>query len=446
MKQISIRRFLISCAVAVECLFSAALPAFPASVKSSGMGGADEAYPLDSLAIFDNPASAAEIDCRFDISGIWQGWHKQLTISNRPIITPPPVLQEGTLHANNENHFFGGIGANIWFNECVAMGLAWTHYNDIRTRYGQRLDDFALVDIETGLPSGPNASFEYNVEAISAALAYRWNECHTLGVAVNVYLGEFQVGGVGEIGRLTVPSLSINSGNVSDNGEAHHSGVGVTIGWTGHFWPCLTTAISYSPKVHMTSVNRYSGFIAGHHIDIPETVRFGLAWSGWPCLVIAADGEYRRYGKVRAWSNRFADDSTTGFGPLFGSSDGPGFGWKDQWMARVGVEWNPWDSWQFRLGYRFESLPYSKKGAASALNVLTLQTVENYISAGATWNFNCESELSVFGEYGFSNTARSRYPDITLDTGETALRIFFPADLAFKSHTYRAGIAYGWAF
>lgn len=414
------------------------------SLKAAGMGGVDTAYAQDSLTTVDNPANAAEICNHADLGFSWWGQSKELEISNRPQL--PFTLQSGTFKAGNDNKFFVHAGVNYKINPCLAMGLAWNPEENIQTHYGTRLDDFSVF-VDPAFV-GSNTAFSYTVGALTGSVAYQFNRCHAFGISVSGYFSRLKVNGVAGLGSSSTaggPSLSAFPDHVSDQGEASASGVGVTIGWIGQILPCVKAGVAYSPRVHMGSVRKYEGLLATHRLDIPEKFRVGLAWTASPCITVGIDAEYRNFGKARSWSNRFPGDSLNGIGAQFGTSDGPGFGWRDQWIVKLGGDWQFMPCWTARLGYRHESTPI-RGGTSGALNVLTMQTVQDYITAGASWNFRDCADITVFGEYGFSHTVHGRLPDISFNPDDPDERVFQPGDLAYKARNYRAGLSIGMSF
>lgn len=421
---------------------STAAYAMPASLKATGMGGAAVAYAQDSLTTVDNPANAADISRRFDLGFSWWGRDQSLTIDHRPT----PLLQQGDLDPNNTNQWFGHCGINFWLDPCIAMGLAFHNERDIHTQYGVRLEDFAAVDA-AGAFTGPNARFEYTVNTITATIAHRFWEVHAIGLSVNVDIARMDVAGLGRIATPPppIPPLSDSPGSVTDRNHDEATGVGITIGWTGYLaaekLPGLAFGLAFSPKTTMGQLRKYRGLLADHRLATPAKYRFGVAWELTPCVALACDFEFLHYSKTHSWSNRFPKDSTTGIGALFGTRDGPGFDWRDQCIVKAGADWQFCPNWTVRAGYRFES-SLIRGGPSSALNVLTFQTIQNFVTAGITWNIDSCFDFTAFGEYGFPGSRHSQIPSIT-DSGAV---VFAPADLYLKAKTVRAGLSYGLRF
>ncbi len=400
------------------------------SVKALGMAGACVAHSQDSLTAFFNPATAAETETRYDLEFLTRWDNKKLVVGPRL----DPTRVSGHFHNEHKWDFYGSGGVNYRFGECDdwAAGIQWNNYDHIQTQFNTPIVDFSGA-------TGQDPSFNYRVEALTFTGAYRFNEKHTFGIGVNVYFSWLSTHGLTEFAD---PVLSSAPGFVTNQGRDEATGVGVTLGWQGRFCDDRATfGVSYSPRVTMGDFSKYRGFVAGHSIDIPETFRFGVSYRMNCCNLIALDYEHRGYSRVKAWHNRFPSDGAT-FGPTFGDNSGPGFAWKDQNIVRLGLE-IPLDPCRtVRFGYRFEQQPWAhSSGTQTALNALTMNCVENYLTTGFTYNLGPCSELSLFAEWGINGTAKGQWPEI--GTGGT---IFESAVTHYQEQKFATGISFGQRF
>lgn len=407
-----------------------------ASIRAMGMGSTTMGYAQDSLTNVVNPALAVDICNRIDVGLAVKEPHKQLAISNREGDLEDLFPQVGVFSARHQARLLPEVGINYWWTGCAAIGLAWTNDREISTWYRTQLTDFSGVSL-TGEPLGSHARFNYRTDVLTATFAFRFNPMHSLGLGINAYGSRLRLNGLND------PLLpSSDPQRKTDRGWDDAYGVGVTIGWTGYFCDCLTLGASVTPKVRMSTFSRYKGFLPQHRIDIPTKARAGLVYQVVPCLILALDGEYCNYSKVRAWNNYFFKNSTTGFNTRFGDSDGPGFGFRDEWTVKAGAEWRCFSSLLFRVGYRNQRSPLRKAKTRTALNVFTLETVENFLSVGGTWEIDACAELSVFGEWGLKKAMRSRYPEVS----EEGAPLFLASELTFREKNYRTGISLAWNF
>ena len=89
-----------------------------------------------------------------------------------------------------------------------------------------------------------------------------------------------------------------------------------------------------------------------------------------------------------------------------GSNDGSGFGFRDQWYYRVGIDYDILDCVTIRAGYRHTNTPIRR--SQTAVNALTVDTVEDFITLGATWCINACNEVSFLYAHGFNNKVRGK--------------------------------------
>lgn len=395
------------------------------------MGGVAMAVAHDSLSVFKNPSQCAQLADRLDLGVGWSQAHKQLEIRNREPFFDA-ITQEGRLSAACDNQYYPELGVNLWVTCDLALGIVWNEYQHIATHYNTQLTDFSAVSVE-GVPLGTNALLDYDVEVLTGNAAYHLHPHHAIGVGVNVYSNKFKINGLERMLQY-----SSDPDHLTNQGTDRDWAVGWTLGWMGHFSRGVSIAFSYSPRVKV-KFGRYKGFLAQHQMDLPAVTRAGIAYRPVDSVHVALDAEYRNYGK--SFHHPFIGDSTSGIGPLFGQTDGPGFGWSSQWLVSVGVEWAVTPCLDLRMGYRHESPVLRGSGTRTALNVFTLATVENYLTVGATW-YASETELTIFGEAGLPHRVNSRYPSNF--SGVTVN--FLGGDLTFKSQSYRAGMSYGIRF
>ncbi len=405
------------------------------SIKAAGMGGTVMAHGQDSLSAAINPALATEVGQRWDIGVSFRQWNKSLTIDPpRPV----PELQTGTFRPSRRLDPFPALGINLALDDCLIFSISGYVYKEIDTRYNTQLTDFSGVSI-SGAPLGNNARITWCVDTVTTALAYQINDYHSLGIGLNWNFGHFLASG---FNRMPGGVFTIAPGSVTNNGYDDAFGVGATIGWVGHFCDGVTAGLSYTPQTNMSRFHKYKGLLAEGRIDLPETMRGGIAYDSGNCWTVALDGEWRRYGRVNSLANPFPGDTDDPFAfiGLFGNANGPGFGWKDEWVLKTGVEYAFTPCLIGRLGYRHEWNPLRNQTTNTAMDVFIVETVTDYITGGFTYLYE-DFEASFFAECGSKRTRHSYYPEINpLDFD------FDSANLIYKSRNYAFGLSLGKPF
>ncbi len=430
------KSYLIATLAALAISFNGSVDASTiASAKAMGMGGAAVAFGQDTITTFYNPATACFVGCRADSGASTKYNHRDLFLSDRP----SAALQHGRFHCIPFWDAYGEGGLNtLWdWNGTWAAAVQWNNYDQVHTHYMTALEDWSGDALSTDL----TLKFNFRVEVLTTTVAYSPYNWLTLGVAANVYFTWLNITGLEQL-----KTLSVDPSDVTNQATATSNGVGVTLGMLTKFYSDrIAIGCTYSPKVHMTKLEKYQGLLPDSSIDIPETYRFGIAATLVDAcnqqVVLAADGEYRRYSQIPTWANNFPGNSPGPFEPSFGAPGGPGFGWHDQWIGKVGVNYRFDCCWAIRCGYRHEQSPIPRDGGTNtAMNTLTLNTIEDYISMGATVYLDCMSEITGFIEYGFNNSIKSLYPTIDGGIGWEG------ANARFQAYTISLGFGYGLKF
>ena len=162
----------------------------------------------------------------------------------------------------------------------------------------------------------------------------------------------------------------------------------------------------------------------------------GLTSDG-SALTLTADVQRIEYSGVKSVGNAIGQLFA---GNAFGSGDGPGFGWKDVTVVKLGVSYDIAD-WTLRAGYSHASQPVPK--GQTLLNILAPGVVQDHVSLGATWRQGKAGELSVAYTHAFRTTLR----------GSGSIPPGAPQDGGFgggEADVHLAedilGVAWGWKF
>jgi long-chain fatty acid transport protein len=182
----------------------------------------------------------------------------------------------------------------------------------------------------------------------------------------------------------------------------------------------------------MGNFDKYKGLFAEDGgFDIPANYGIGVAWQASSALTLALDAQRIEYSDIKSVGTPI---STLFSGNLFGSSNGPGFGWKDVTVAKLGVSYE-WRDWTWRAGYSHASQPISAD--QTFLNILAPGVIQDHLSLGATWNLGKDGELSLAYTHGFKKTVKGS-GSIPAAYGGGEADIHLSEDIL--------GIAYGWKF
>jgi len=387
----NIKRLLLVAAAAF-CMQSTQGEALLAGVKTTGMAATSVGHPVDAMAGAYNPAGIMAVCNRFDVGMSFVHFKQSSTLRDNL----NPALNVSRNGAKTSWAYVPEFGATKCFcyDICgtpIEVGLSLVSYNRsyLKTVYynAQPL----LGTTPTGL--------EYVNQTISPMIAFRFCNMFSLGISLNYQIQRLKVNGLENFANAV---FSVAPDQATNKGYDYSNGVGVTVGGMVE-WKCFKVGASYTPKTHMRKFHKYRGFIADTGaFDLPQRAQAGVSYRPFRCLTLAYDYEYVNWRQIRMLRNNI--DLPTEGGALLGNPDGTGFGWHNQHFHRFGIEYclNPCVT--LRTGYRHANTPI--QNSQTAANLLTLETVEDVFTYGATWHINACNEISLLYVFSLEKEVR----------------------------------------
>ncbi|MBU3736472.1 MAG: long-chain fatty acid transporter, partial [Methylobacterium sp.] len=291
-------------------------------VKSLGMGGVGIALPQDAIAAATNPAGMGLIGNRIDAGVTWFKPDRETVISGS---NAPPL--NGTYDGNDTEHFFiPEFGFNHQYSDTVTLGVSVYGNGGMNTDYKDGIPYFN---------GGTNRSAGVDLAQLFIAPTVTWKITpdHVVGLSLNLAYQRFEAMGLQSFDN---PFFTSSPGNVTNNGHDSSYGAGLHVGWIGRLSDAVSVGATYQTKTYMTEFDDYKGLFAEQgDFDIPATYGLGIAVKATPKWTIAADVQRILYSGVdsvgrKSLSNLFA-------GNLLGTNQGPGFGWEDVTVTKIGV-------------------------------------------------------------------------------------------------------------
>ena len=377
------------------CLAPSSAEAILASVKSTGMAATAISYPLDSLCIAYNPAGIVWVDDRIDQELGWLHNTARLKVSGNL----QPTLNDSYTAMRTKDFYFAGGGAVKGYSfECfeVAVGLAVYNRNFQKVTYNRVLPIFGTS----------HPGLEFVNETVAPAIAIRLFDVHSFGIAFNWQIERLKVNGLQNFDNAQASS---HPGRVTNRGYSYAHGFAPTFGYRLNLCDRFAFGFTYQPRTHMSKFKKYEGFAIDGRIDVPEKWGFGVSFDPWCCTTVAFDAELVKWSGVRSLHRdlvlpEFVPPATIIH--KLGDKDGAGFGFKDQWYYRAGIEFRWTEDLTFRAGYRYAKAP--PRRSQTAVNILTQDCVESFLTLGATWNVTCASEFSILYAYGFEHKVKGK--------------------------------------
>lgn len=349
--------------------------------KSEGEGGVGIALAQDSLAAASNPAGTALVGNRIDLGLDWFIPRRSAEIVGNAFGADQTYSGDG-----KKNFFIPSIGYTQQLSDTLAAGVAIYGNGGLDTRY----------EVNPYGRFGATGTAGVDLEQLFVTPSIAWTPLtgQTFGLGLNIAYQRFSAEGIGAFA-----GFSANPANVSDQGADTTIGVGVRLGWTGTLAPGLSAGVTWASKVN-GKFSKYSGLFAnGGSFDVPENYGLGVAWRPTANWTLGADLQRILYGGVAAVGDSFA---LLLQGTPLGAAGGPGFGWRDVTVAKLGGSYALNPSIVLRAGYSHATQPVPS--SQTFLNILAPGVVEDHWTLGATWSPSASGELSGFLAYAPEKT------------------------------------------
>jgi long-chain fatty acid transport protein len=376
---------LFSLGMAASPLANATNGYFPIGYGSQneGMGGASIALPLDSIAAANNPAGMVMVGDRVDVGLIFFKPDRSAEISGNG------AGMNGTYDGNGKSMFYiPSFGYNKMINSDTSLGVSVFGNGGMNTEYDT--NPFASI--------GGQGPLGINLEQLFVAPTWsqKINANNSVGVALNLAYQMFSATGLQPFAGMSQTPTA-----VTNNGTDTSTGYGLRIGWTGQVTPMVTLGATYQTKTKMSKFSKYSGLFADQgSFDIPSNFGVGAAVKATPQTTIALDAERINYSGVGSVGNAFTSLPPAGL--QLGATGGPGFGWQDMTVIKLGVSYDVDSTLTLRAGYNHnnQQIPSNQ----TLLNILAPGIVQNHLSLGSTWKLANKQEVSLAYIHAFKQT------------------------------------------
>ncbi len=391
------------------------------------MGGAAVGNPQNTTTMMTNPAAASFIPDGYDVD--FDIFKPNRTVKNNTPFTPdatnhpfipgaqPPFTTLNPQGSIAVGDTYTGDKASAFFIPEFAfkkdvgkysVGLAAYGNGGMNTSF-EKSPAFAADALNAGIPVGPGGAahgdgipdsvFNFNSTPmgplgttgvdlqqlfISPTVSTKLNDKHSVGLSVNIVAQQFQAKGLSAL-----KGNSVDGSKLTDTGKSVATGIGATLGWMGQLSDTVTAGASYRAKTKMGKFKKYAGlFPNGGEMDVPAAITLGGSAKVTPDTTIAVDVQRIFYSKVDATGNPFAPSG-------FGGKNGPGFGWDDQDVIKLGIktQWTP--KLAILAGYNHGDSPVGPED--TFFNALTPAVVEDHLSIG--FEYKLSKSSSINGTY-----------------------------------------------
>ncbi len=356
-------------------------------MKAKGMAGVATTNTEDAFGGANNPATMAFAGNRFDLGAELFSPIREASRSGGAL--------NGTSESDSNLFLIPEIGYNHMINPNLALGV--TVYGN----GGMNSDYPALGGVfgNTNLLGGQGSLGVDLMQLIVApTIAFKVAPNHAIGIAPLLGYQRFAATGL-----QAFSGFSSSPGNLTDRGHDDAFGYGVRIGYVGKITPTVTIGAAYASKMNFDEFDKYKGLFAEQgDFDIPENYNLGISWQATPAVRLALDYQRINYSDVDSVGNPVSNLLVLGQ-PL-GSTRGPGFGWDNVDVWKLGVEFKVSPKFTLRAGYSHTDNPINGSDLGEAMfNILAPAVIENHATVGFTYNVAPNQELSMFYMHGFKN-------------------------------------------
>lgn len=394
-------------------------------MQSLGMGGASVAVTGNTFAGANNPALAAFAGNRYELGANLFMPKRGATRTGGSGMT---AGMNGGVESGSSAFIVPEFGYSRQIGSGMAVGLSVYGNGGMNTDYGATDFDCTGAGPQNNMLCG-NTKLGVNLMQLIVAptFAYKLSETSAIGVSPLLVYQQFKASGLQAFaGNPQWTGQNTYATNTTDNGNDSSKGLGVRLGYTSALNDAVRFGASYSPKINMGRFKKYSQLFAeGGDFDIPENYAMGVTIQASPAVLLALDYQRINYSDVKAVGNQMMQG-----GPL-GADNGPGFGWSDLNVFKLGVEWKQSQNLTLRAGYNHTNNPVS--GANVTFNIIAPGVITDHYTLGATYKLDDKSDLTFAYMYAPKNTVTGT--SVLSGTPET-----------IRMSQQSLGIQYGWKF
>jgi long-chain fatty acid transport protein len=402
-------------------------------MKSKGMGGAAVAVTDNAFAGINNPAASVWAGNRAEI-GVDIFMPKRSAARSAPGFGG---MLEGDVKSDGSAFAVPEFSYNKKIDDRMSWGLTVYGNGGMNTEYpGANVTCQAPNDGNLLCGQG-KLGVDLMQLIVAPTFAYKLDAQHSVGVSPLLVMQQFKASGL-QAFTSTEPGqqISMSPGNVTNKGTDRSTGVGMRLGYLGQLSDTLKFGATYSPKIKMSKFDKYAGLFAVEgSFDIPENYALGINVQVTPAVSVAADYSRINYSGVPSIGNPM---SNLMLGNPMGSANGPGFGWSDVNVLKLGVQWQATSTMVLRAGYNQSTNPV--KAENITFNILAPGVITQHVTVGGTYALSKDSELTWAYMYAPKNTV----------TGPSMYNGMVPGASGIteivRMSQQSLGVQYGWKF
>ncbi len=365
--------------------------------KNKGMAGAGVAMAQDTIAAATNPAAMVYLGERLDVGAAIFNPNREY--SNCPV--GPGGCAVGAAESDSDYFLIPHFGYNWMLGSDKSVGLTVYGNGGMNTNYDE--------NVFGGGDAGVNLAQVF----IAPSYAQKFGN-FSLGADLILAYQKFKATGLSQFAPFSADPTSL-----TNNGSDTSIGFGLRIGGMVELGSGWTLGAAYQPEIDMDEFDDYAGLFADQgDFDIPSTYTLGAAWQVNPKWTLALDWQAINYEDVPSVSNPI---NSLFLGNQLGSDDGPGFGWEDINVVKLGAAYQQNEQWTWRFGWNQGDQPIPDD--QTFFNILAPGVMEDHLTFGFTRSFGNDSEFNLAFMHALETEVKGDpgLPDLQMDQYELEL-------------------------
>ncbi|MDT8451320.1 MAG: outer membrane protein transport protein [Gammaproteobacteria bacterium] len=395
------------------------------STKEKGLAGAGVAYSQDAMAAATNPAGMAFVGERMDIGvALFSPSDRSYTVTGTPNARMNINAAIGEpVFSDNDFFLIPQVAYNWQLDSDSAVGISVYGNGGMNTEYPASATPGGAGTF--GNPIMPfnagNAGVNLEQLFINVSLAKKSSANHAVGASLIVAGQRFAAQGIDGFA-----GFSTDGANMSGNRHSTSMGAGFKVGYQGAITNDLHVGVSYQSRISMGEFDEYRGLFAeGGNLDIPSTATVGLAYDVGASSKLVFDVQRINYSEVDSIANpieNFFGCPALGGGTnihpsCLGGANGPGFGWEDMTIVKLGYELEAGGN-IYRFGYSTTDQPIPE--SQTFLNILAPGVMEEHYTFGMTMPVGKNQEFNFAAMISPSVSVKGANP---FDGGQTQIEL-----------------------
>lgn len=397
--------------------------AYAYSTNARGMGGVGVALVQGPMSIAANPAAIVGLRGTQGVIGatlLTADASYRATKASGPgfALEPGPHESDADVAVEFAEVFPIPHGAVTWrLNPRTAVGIGVYGNGGLNTEFDATANSTCPAGTSgRGVLCAGTAAADLAQMFIAPTIARQVTPNLRVGLSLVAALQMLEIRGLGAF-----KGVSSDPANLTNNGHDYSLGYGAKLGLQWLLLPGLRFGASYQTRMHMQEFDDYAGLLAEQgDFDIPPYLQVGLAWNVTQRWTLAVEYQRIYFSEIPALANEPLSRA-----PL-GADDGPGFGWEDTRLYKIGASFRAGPEWTFRFGYANGNQPMDADELF--LNLLTYSLFEHHYSVGASHRLSDATTLNwglVWAPETTLEGANARAPSQTIQASNEVLAVDF---------------------